>query len=84
MTPLGKADLWLARVEDVRNQEFDSVTLGPELLGRIDGKSSDEAKARVLSQLYTGASRAKYELHIPGYLKDWIEQLGSVRKESES
>lgn len=75
MAPVDKAALWLARVEDVRNQEFDSVTLGPELLSRVDVNSSDEVKAGVLAQLYTAASRVKYELHLPGYLKDWIDDL---------
>lgn len=33
--------------------------------------------ATVLGSLYTGATRAQYELIIPGYLRDWaVEHQG--------
>lgn len=73
MVPLDKAKITLGRVDDAKNMEVDSVVLAPELLESIDGGSTPVQLANKLSAIYTAASRARYELIVPGYLRDWLE-----------
>lgn len=68
-----KARIILGKVQDSKNMEFDSVLLAPELLTNLDSASTPWAQATKLSQIYTGGSRARFELVVPGYLKDWLE-----------
>lgn len=61
----------LGMVENVRNAEFDSVMLAPDLLSEI--RSGDVLGFdRKICALYTGGSRAKYELLVPGGIGEWI------------
>jgi len=67
----------LAMVSDVRNREFDSVMLAPDLLP-APTRISDSDRTKLLSAIYTGASRTKHELILPGYLSDWVTDLQST------
>lgn len=61
----------LGMVENARNAEFDSVMLAPDLLSEI--KTGDALGFdRKVCALYTGGSRAKYELLVPGNIEEWI------------
>lgn len=61
----------LGMVGNVKNAEFDSVMLAPDLLSEI--KSGDVlGYDRKICALYTGGSRAKYELLVPGGILEWI------------
>jgi hypothetical protein len=64
-------------VSDVRNREFDSVMLAPDLLP-APTRISDSDRTKLLSAIYTGASRTKHELILPGYLSDWVTDLQST------
>ena len=72
--PDGSAATKLVRLEDVKNQEFDTVLLSRDLM-RPPKEGSVHTTARVCSILYTAASRAKHELIIPGNLGDWIADI---------
>ena len=75
----GEAPLKLGRVMDARNSEIDSVMLAPDLLGDI--VSGDRVAASVaFSALYTGGTRAKYRLIVPGYLRDWASDVSKMVK----
>ena len=73
------AILKLAKVEDVKNQEFDTVLLSRDLM-RPPRTGSPHSLASVCSLLYTASSRARHELLLPGNLNDWLQDIG--RKES--
>ncbi|PMU20717.1 MULTISPECIES: AAA family ATPase [unclassified Pseudomonas] len=70
----------LGMVENARNAEYDSVMLAPDLFGDI--KQGDVLGFdRKICSLYTGGSRAKFELLVPGYIGDWVSsQKHSVMK----
>lgn len=73
----GEAPLKLGRVLDARNSEIDSVMLAPDLLGDI--ASGDRVAASLaFSALYTGGTRAKYRLIVPGYLRDWAIDVSKI------
>jgi hypothetical protein len=72
--PDGGAPTKLARLDDVKNQEFDRVLLSRDLM-RPPKEGSMHNTARVCSMLYTAASRAKHELLVPGNLGDWITDI---------
>lgn len=62
----------IGMVESARNAEFDSVMLASDLLGEV--KPGDVLGFdRKVCALYTGGSRAKYELLVPGNIGEWIE-----------
>lgn len=64
----------LGLVNEVRNMEFDSVMLAPDLLPQ-PRPMSDIDRGKLLSLIYTGASRARQEIIVPGYLADWVADL---------
>jgi hypothetical protein len=66
----GAAPIQLGRVEDARNMELDSVMLTPDLLTPVK-KNDVPSASRTFSALYTGGSRARFEVIVPGYLRDW-------------
>lgn len=72
--PQDGAPLKLARLDDVKNQEFNTVLLSRDLM-RPPKEGSVHNTARVCSMLYTAASRAKHELILPGNLGDWIADI---------
>ena len=75
----GQAKILLGRVSDARSLEMDKVMLGRDLLSPIRTGHVDEA-ARIFSGLYTGSSRARYKLIVPGHMRDWmVDQAASVR-----
>ncbi|WP_166256233.1 hypothetical protein [Marinobacter salicampi] len=69
-----KATILLGLAEHARNTEFDRVMLAPDLLMDKNRIFSASVQAHVLSMIYIGASRARYELLLPGHLKEWLEQ----------
>ncbi|MDF9778978.1 hypothetical protein [Pseudomonas baetica] len=64
----------LARVDDVKNQEFNTVLISRDLM-RPPKQGAAHSMASVCSMLYTAASRAKHELIVPGNLVDWTQDL---------
>lgn len=71
LQPAGQATILLGRVADARNLEMDAVMLAPDLLVPVAG-SDQRSTRRVLSAIYTGATRTRFELTVPGYLRDWL------------
>jgi hypothetical protein len=66
----------LARVEDVRNREFETVMLAPELVedvAAIKGRAFAEAG----STLYVALTRARRRLILPRGVRHWIEEIGA-------
>ncbi|NWC83165.1 AAA family ATPase [Pseudomonas putida] len=73
----GDASLKLGRVMDARNSEIDCVMLAPDLLGDIH--SGDRVGASMaFAALYTGGTRARYSLIVPGYLRDWATDVSRI------
>lgn len=68
-----KATVILGLAEHARNLEFDRVMLAPDLLTEQGNIQNAQLQAHVLSSIYVGASRARYELVLPGHLRDWLE-----------
>lgn len=68
-----KAMIVLGLAEDARNTEFDRVMLAPDLLIEPGKITQASLQAHVLSMIYVGASRARYELILPGHLEHWLE-----------
>ncbi len=60
----------LGMVNHAKNLEVDSVMLAPDLLGRVH-RGDRMAAARYFAALYTGGTRARYRLYVPGHLRDW-------------
>lgn len=80
MDRTGHAKILLGRVSDARSLEMDKVMLGRDLLSPIRTGDIDEA-AKVFAALYTGSSRARYKLIVPGHMRDWIvDQATKVKK----
>lgn len=76
----GKAKILLGRVSDARSLEMDKVMLGRDLLVSIRQGEADEA-SKTISSLYTGGSRARYKLIVPGNMRDWLtDQVAKSRK----
>jgi hypothetical protein len=74
----GNAKILLGRVSDARSLEMDKVMLGRDLLSSIRKGDIDEA-AKVFAGLYTGSSRARYKLIVPGHMRDWmVDQSAKV------
>lgn len=72
----GGAPIKLGRVADARNTEIDSVMLAPDLLGQIEpGDRTGAAKA--FASIYTGGTRARYRLIVPGHLEGWASDLAA-------
>lgn len=72
----GNAKIRLGRVADARNMELDTVMLAPDLLS-FDGKSNHVSASMAFSALYIGSSRARHQLIVPGYLRDWATEIGA-------
>lgn len=68
------AKITLGLVEHSKNMEFNAVMITPEVLNS-SSKLTKKSGAKILANLYTGASRAKHALYIPGNLKDWLQDI---------
>lgn len=80
MDRTGHAKILLGRVSDARSLEMDKVMLGRDLLSNIRKGDIDEA-AKVFAGLYTGSSRARYKLIVPGHMRDWmVDQSAKMKK----
>ncbi len=60
----------VGRIEDAKNMEFDRVALLPDILVLPDNTRG--GRVGLINRLYTGLSRAKRQLVIPGYIEDWL------------
>lgn len=67
----------LGLLSDVRNQEFDSVMLGMDFLAPFQRDNVDES-ARIFAAIYTGVSRPRHELIVPGELRGWVEDNAAL------
>lgn len=77
----GLGKIKLGRVVDAKNMEINSVMLAPDLLAEV--KAGDRiGAARAFSALYTGGTRAKYQLIVPGHLRDWASDQAAKATES--
>ncbi|WP_432780706.1 AAA family ATPase (plasmid) [Pseudomonas corrugata] len=75
----GAAPLKLGRVMDARNSEIDAVMLAPDLLSQV-GPGDRIAASMAFAALYTGGSRARHRLIVPGYLRDWASDMSTIAK----
>lgn len=73
VTSPDKATIILGLAEHARNMEFDRVMLAPDLLIEPGQIREAAMQAHVLSTIYIGASRARFELMLPGHLRDWLQ-----------
>lgn len=71
------APITLARVEDVKNQEFDSVMVIRDLR---QSPNSNRQRRSACSKLYTAASRARHELFVPGGLEEWLQDVATQNR----
>lgn len=79
LAPSGAASIHLGRVEDARNMELDSVMLAPDLLTSVK-KGDINSASSTFAALYTGGSRARFELIVPGYIRDWAADQAASAK----
>lgn len=72
----GRAPIKLGRVSDARNTEVDCVMLAPDLLTNVAvGDKIGAAKA--FASVYTGGTRAKFKLIVPGVTRDWATDISA-------
>jgi hypothetical protein len=64
----------LGLVADVRNQEFDTIMLTPELVEQA-WQSKSVALAAASSSIYVAVTRARHRLIVPERLRQWIEEI---------
>jgi energy-coupling factor transporter ATP-binding protein EcfA2 len=64
----------LGLIADVRNQEFDTIMLTPELVEHA-WQSRSAALAAASSSIYVAVTRARHRLIVPERLRQWIEEL---------
>lgn len=64
----------LGLIEDVRNREFDSVMLAPELADNA-WNAQRTALAAAGSAIYVAVTRARHQLIVPERLRNWIEEI---------
>lgn len=67
---LEKARYLVGKVADAKNMEVDSVMLTPDLL-TVTGPGDRLGVARHFAALYTGGTRARFRLYVPGNLREW-------------
>lgn len=72
----GRAPIKLGRVADARNAEVDAVMLAPDLLATIE-RGDRLGAAKALASIYTGGTRARYKLIVPGEVRDWATDLAA-------
>ena len=71
----GNAPYKLGAVVAAKNSEVNSVMLAPELL---DSTGSDRLDAaRAFAAVYTGGTRARHQLFVPGHLKEWASDTAA-------
>lgn len=66
----------LGRIEDVRNYEFQTVMVIPEVVGLV-WQAKPENIATVSSAIYVAVTRAKQCLVLPEGLRNWIEDISA-------
>jgi len=67
----------LGLIEDVRNREFETVMLAPEVVDRVWGTERDTLAAAG-SALYVAVTRAQRHLIVPERLRNWIEEISAT------
>ena len=65
----------LGLIEDVRNREFPSVMLAPDI---VDWVRSIDDVARTTSAVYVAVTRAKRHLFVPKGLRKWTQDISST------
>lgn len=75
MDQTGQAPYKLGTVASAKNTERDSVMLTPELLQSTGSNRQDAARA--FAAIYTGGTRARNQLYVPGHLKDWAVDVAA-------
>lgn len=60
-------------IENVRNLEFDTVMLAPDVLRA----SASQSRAAFSSAIYVGVTRARKRLILPESLREWIEEISA-------
>lgn len=68
----------LARIEDVRNREFDTVMVTPELMD-LAWNAKEKKFAAIVSAVYVAVTRARQRLIAPEALRDWIEEISAAQ-----
>jgi len=77
---LASARYLLGRVSDAKNMEVDSVMLTPDLLTTVQ-PGDRVGVARHFAALYTGGTRARYRLYVPGHLREWVSEQAAKASE---
>lgn len=66
----------VCRIEDAKGHQFNRAFLFPD--GLIYPPRNELEKEDILNFIYTGASRGRHELILPGVLKDWLQDLSKL------
>jgi hypothetical protein len=64
-------------IEDVRNREFDTVMLAPDVIEGSWG-TAPGVPAAISSAIYVAVTRARRRLIIPERLRNWIEEISAA------
>lgn len=69
----GKPQYSVGLIENVRNLEFDTVMLAPDVIRA----SAHQTRAAFSSAIYVGVTRARKRLIVPESLREWIEEIAA-------
>lgn len=70
---VGKPSYSVGLIENVRNLEFDTVMLAPDVIN----SSAHLSRAAFSSAIYVGVTRARKRLILPESLRQWIEDISA-------
>lgn len=76
LTEINSHSYLLGRIEDVRNHEFQTVMLTPEVVSQV-WQAKPENIAAVSSAIYVAVTRATQCLILPEQLRNWIEEIST-------
>lgn len=77
----GKAKYHIGMISDSRNMETKTVMLTRDVLHQFNPIKKAET-ARYFSMIYTGETRAKHKIYLPGDLKGWLQDSINRVKEA--
>lgn len=73
---VGKPRYSVGLIENVRNLEFNTVMLAPDVISA----SAHLSRAAFSSAIYVGVTRARKRLILPESLREWVEELSAATR----
>ena len=80
MVAAQNASYLLGQADDSKNMEFDRVMLTPEMFSKVTNRAWLQTS---LSRIYVASSRARNQLIVPGYMRDWVADVKRVKSSND-